>query len=348
VAEQWVVIDGSQGEGGGQIVRTSLALACVTGRAVRIERVRAGRPRPGLAAQHVSSVRAAREICGGWCEGAAKGSSKVAFRPGKVSGGPYDFAIGTAGACSLVVQTVLPALFLAERPSRVKVTGGTHNPLAPPFDFLERTFLAWLGECGWRARARLVQPGFYPAGGGKLAVDVEPTEMASLRPVEWVGPRGQTSGLRCTIYTAHLPGEIADKQERLLRRSGLPIERIEQVAVADSAGPGNCMVAEVRFACGGERATVFSAFGQKGKPSEQVIRELAEQVRAFLESRAVVEKHLADQLLLYVALAGGGRFTTDEVSHHCRTNMEVVQAFLPVEFGVRDVGWGWEISCVPR
>src|SRR5262245_60443308 len=168
------VIDGSQGEGGGQILRTALALSLVTGAPFRVEKIRAGRQKPGLLRQHLTAVTAAVEIGGAAVEGATLGSRELSFRPGSVRPGAYRFAVGTAGSAALVLQTVLPALLTATGPSTVVVEGGTHNPHAPPFDFLALAFLPLLARMGARAQATLDRPGFYPAGGGQLTVEITP------------------------------------------------------------------------------------------------------------------------------------------------------------------------------
>src|SRR5262245_2007058 len=161
----WITIDGSAGEGGGQILRTALALSLVTARPFRIERIRAGRPKPGLLRQHLTAVQAAAKVGAARISGAEVGSLELTFEPTGLRGGAYDFAVGTAGSATLVLQTLLPALLRAREPSQLTIEGGTHNPYAPPFDFLARTFLPVLRRMGAAIEARLEAPGFYPAGG---------------------------------------------------------------------------------------------------------------------------------------------------------------------------------------
>ncbi len=343
-AEPRLDIDGSQGEGGGQIVRTAVTLACVTGRPIRIRRIRAGRARPGLAAQHLTAVRAAQTLCSAQCSGLEKGSQQVEFQPGPIQGGDYTFDIGTAGATTLVLQTVLPPLLLADKPSTVTVAGGTHNPLAPPFDFLARSFVPRLADMGWHARIEMLRPGFYPAGGGCVQAGVKPAECEALGTLNLV-ERGPIRRIDAVVHTAQLPDRIAADQERLLRGSGIPLDRVSSVEVRNSAGPGNCVLAEIEA---GNHITVLVAFGQRGKPSKAVIGELASVVIPFLESGAAVDRFLADQLLLYMALAGGGVFTTDQVTSHARTNMQVIGRFLPVEFDVVPQDGRWLIRCLTR
>src|SRR5690242_7527890 len=171
-----IIIDGSFGEGGGQILRTSLTLSLVTGKPLRIERIRAGRKSPGLLRQHLAAVNAAARVGYAEVEGASLGARELTFRPQTVAAGHYQFAVGTAGSATLVLQTVLPALLTADAPSTLVLEGGTHNPYAPPFDFLEKTFLPLLNRMGPRVEARLERHGFYPAGGGRFIVEITPAQ----------------------------------------------------------------------------------------------------------------------------------------------------------------------------
>ena len=203
-----VFVDGSTGKGGGQILRTSLTLACITGKNLHIENIRAARRNPGLARQHLSCVRAACEICSGQCRGATLGSQVLDFQPGAIRGGDFSFDIGSAGSASLVIQTVLPALFLAEGPSKVTVTGGTHNPWAPPFDFLRETFLPAIASAGFAANCSLIKHGFFPAGGGRIAFDIRPWRRDADRRIDFC-EQPENVQIHARIYTAKLPSHIA-------------------------------------------------------------------------------------------------------------------------------------------
>jgi len=336
-----VFIDGSAGEGGGQILRTSLALACVTGRAVRIENIREARRNPGLAKQHLSCVQAACAICNGKAEGAYEGSKLLDFSPGPVRSGEFSFDVGSAGSATLVMQTVLPALFLAEGPSTITVTGGTHNPLAPPFDFFRDTFLLAIADAGFHCNCELLKHGFFPAGGGKMSCLIQPRDKYSKQTIN-LRQRHESVNLDATIYLAKLPSHIAQKQQRLLRGSGLDLRNIEQIVVTDSDGPGNAVCVRL---CDGERTAVFTAFGMRGKPSEQVIDEVVRSTQRFIAADAAVDPFLADQLLIYIALCGAGSYTTSELTQHAQTNMEVTRKFLPVNFNCEPRGTAFEISC---
>jgi len=211
-----VFVDGSMGEGGGQILRTSLALACITSRNLRIENIRAARRKPGLARQHLICARAASEICGGKYEGAAIGSQVLDFQPGHIHGGNFTFDIGSAGSATLVIQTILPALFLADKPSTVTVTGGTHNPWAPPFDFLAETFLPAIRTAGFDAECKLVKHGFFPAGGGKIALNIRPRLQIPNQAINFC-QAAENIQIHARIYTAKLPAHIAHRSKGFRR-----------------------------------------------------------------------------------------------------------------------------------
>lgn len=326
-----ITIDGSQGEGGGQILRTALALSLVTGQAFRIEHIRAGRKKPGLLRQHLTAVEAAARIGNAEAEGAEIGSLKLTFKPGKVSPGEYAFAVGTAGSATLVLQTVLPALMLADEPSALRLEGGTHNPFAPPFDFLTKTFLPVLNRMGPTVTATLERPGFYPAGGGRFQVSVQPVE--KLKPIELL-ERGELLAKRGRILLAHLPEEIGARQARMLRNKlNWPEDDFEIVRVKNSAGPGNVVMAEVESESVHE---VFTGFGERDVPSGKVVGGVIDQVREFLAGSAPVGEYLADQLMIPLALAGGGSYRAIKASLHARTNAEVIGRFLDCRLEICD------------
>lgn len=341
-----IYIDGSMGEGGGQILRTSLALSCITGKRLHIENIRSVRPKPGLAKQHLCCVQAACQICNGESKGAEQGSKELDFCPGAICSGEYSFDIGSAGSASLVLQTVLPPLFSAEESSTVTVAGGTHNPLAPPFDFLSDTFLPAIASTGFQCDCRLLKHGFFPAGGGKMIFDIHCRQRTASgnHPTMNICQAIQEYQMDVRIYTARLPVHIAQRQERLLLQSGLNIKVIKHLDVTDSDGPGNAVCIRLgRY----DRTTVFTAFGMRGKRSEKVISELVRQVKDFVKSGAAIDRFLADQLLIYMAIAKGGRYTTEKMTTHTETNMEVIRKFLPVEFITEQRGKHLQITCQP-
>ncbi len=337
-----VEIDGSHGEGGGQVLRTSLTLSCITGKKLHIKNIRANRPKSGLGKQHLVCVEAARQICNAACAGVEIGSKAIDFQPENVRSGNYNFDIGSAGSASLVIQTILPVLFTADRPSTVAVTGGTHNPWAPPFDFLKESFLPAIKAGGFEADCRLLKYGFYPAGGGKVIFDILPKKDNTSGLIDICKPINNAK-ISARIYTSKLPLQIADKQRKLLLKTGLNIETIEHIDITDSNSAGNCVMI---YITGNNRMTVFTGFGSKGKPSERVIKEVADESMGFLNSDAVVDHYLSDQLLIYLAMRKGGCFTTNLLSKHLTTNIEVIKRFLPIDFAVEQGPNYYRICCI--
>ena len=326
MSEPLLTIDGSLGEGGGQILRSSLALSLVTSTPFRMMNIRARRERPGLLRQHLTAVNAAAEVGRAELRGAAPRSRELTFRPGAVEPGDYHFSVGTAGSAILVLQTVLPALLIAGGPSSVRLEGGTHNPHAPSFDFLDRSFLPLLRRTGHRVHAVLDRFGFYPAGGGRVEVHVEPS--ADLAPVELL-ERGKVRRRLARALVAHLDRSIGERELKVVQKKmswGSKDLRVEEVT--DSNGPGNVLSREVEC----EHVTgVFTGFGKLGVPAERVAAGAVRELRRYLASDVPVGKHLADQLLLPLALAGGGRFRTLEPSSHTTTNIEVLRMFLDLD-----------------
>jgi RNA 3'-terminal phosphate cyclase (ATP) len=336
-------IDGAQGEGGGQVLRSALALSLVTGRAFEIRRIRAGRQRPGLMRQHVAAVRAATAVGSARVAGGTIASQHLAFQPEAVKPGGYRFAVGSAGSATLVLQTVLPALLLAAGPSTLILEGGTHNPFAPPFDFLEKAFLPLLGRMGPQVAVTLDRPGFFPAGGGHFTACITPA--ARLRPLH-LPERGELLRLRGVAIVADLPRRIAEREAAVLA-DALPLAA-EDVTIREypGCGPGNVVLVEVQSEHVSE---IFSAFGARGRPAESVARAAAEEVLRYLAVDVPVGRQLADQLLLPMALAGGGSFHTLEPSRHTRTNIAVIGQFLDVAITARPLAYGaWRIAVMPR
>ena len=337
-----ITIDGSTGEGGGQVLRTSLALSMVTGQALRIANIRAGREKPGLLRQHLTAVRAAAEVCGAKVSGDAIGSQELVFEPKGTRAGAYRFAVGTAGSATLVLQTVLPALMLADGPSELTLEGGTHNPWAPPFDFIEMAFVPLLGRMGPQVSLQLERPGFYPAGGGRFTVSVQP--IAKLKPLELVD-RGEIVERRAKAIVSKLSTNIARRELKVVQdKLGWAEDLLTFASVRDAVGPGNIMFIEIAS----QHVTeVFTGFGQLGKSSESVACSAVDEARQYMAAGVPVGPHLADQLLVPMAMVGSGRFRTVAPTRHTTTNIEVIQKFMDVGVSVtrveqdRDV---WEIG----
>jgi len=326
-----IVIDGSAGEGGGQVLRTSLALSLAAGRPFRIEKIRERRPKPGLMRQHLTSVQAAATVGQARVEGDRLGSTTLSFEPEVPQPGEYTFSVGTAGSATLVLQTILPPLLTAAGPSRIAFEGGTHNPWAPPFDFLDRVYLPCVRAMGPVVTAHLVRSGFYPAGGGRFEVAIEPC--STLGPFEALH-RGEILGRSVRALIANLPRHIAEREiatALTLLNWSAESGCIEEIRGA--SGPGNVLMIEIRA---GHAREILTGFGESGTPAEAVARRTVDDARRYLAAGVPVGCHLADQLLPLLALAGGGAFRTLKLSRHALTNADVIRNFLDVTIDHRD------------
>ncbi|MBE5315864.1 MAG: RNA 3'-terminal phosphate cyclase [Xanthomonadales bacterium] len=319
-------IDGSQGEGGGQVLRTSLSLSMLSGRPVRLHNVRAGRRKPGLMRQHLTCVLAAARVCSAQVEGAAIGSTTLEFRPGPIEAGDYGFAIGSAGSTALVLQTVLPALLQAPGRSRLRIEGGTHVPMAPCADFIEHAFLPVLRDMGAAIDFRLERHGFYPAGGGAIEVMIDPRPLQPLA----LDQRGALTELVAEAMVSQLPTRIVERELDALK-SALPYAQLKRRELGAGCGPGNALVLRAQFehAC-----EVRTSLGLIDLSSEEVAQLAVSEFKRHLAHGAPVGEHLADQLLLPLWLAGGGEFVTCRPSTHLETNIAVMRAFGKVEISL--------------
>jgi RNA 3'-terminal phosphate cyclase (ATP) len=317
-----IVIDGAEGEGGGQVVRNACALSLVTGQPFRVTNIRGGREKPGLMRQHVTAVEAACRIGGGECDGLAVGSTDLTFTPGQVAAGDHHFAVGTAGSTGLVLQTILMPLVLADRPSRIVLEGGTHNMMAPPFDFIVKSFLPVINRMGPHVEARLVRHGFYPRGGGRVEIDITPAPLQRIDCIE----RGALLDRTALAVVAGLPFDVADREIKTARKLlDWPEEAFAVRELPEDQGPGNILLLEARF----EHVTeVVSGFGKLGVSAQHVAKTAAARMAGYLASNAFAGPYLADQLLLPFALAGGGTFTTVKPSQHSLTAAAVIERFL--------------------
>jgi len=330
-----LTIDGSQGEGGGQIIRSSLALSLITDQPVTLKNIRARRNPSGLRRQHLTAVSAARDVGNATVDGAAIGSSEIIFRPQQVQPGTYEFDIGTAGSTSLVLQTILPALIAGEQTSTITLKGGTHNPFAPPFDFLERAYLPLLHRMGPQVTADLRQPGFYPAGGGHVVYEVKPA--AKLIGLE-LSERGKITQRQVTALVARLPRHIGEREcDTVAKKSGWPRSEFAVEEIDNSAGPGNALLIALTTP---HLTEVFTEIGEKGVTAEQVAQRAYQQARRYLKAEVPVGEYLADQLLLPMGLAAaeGERslFRTHQLSEHSLTHIDVLKKFLAIEIDVTE------------
>ena len=333
-------LDGSYGEGGGQILRTALSLSALTGGPVRIERIRAGRAKPGLRPQHLTAVQALALISQAEVAGAHLGSQELSFSPRAPQGGHYLFDVaektGSAGAVSLIAQALLPPLLQAKTPTAVILKGGTHVPWSPPVHYLSHVFLPALALLGAKVELTLERWGWYPKGGGEVRLKITPSR--GLTGIEWRNPAAPQA-FRALSASSQLPEHVARRQAvRLTERLGemVPVEIIP----ASGQTPGSFVF------LWGPRAG-FSALGARGKPAEKVADEVADAYMAFGKSRTAVDRHLADQILPYLALARDpSTFTTEAVTSHLLTNIWVIEQFLGSTFEVRgNRGEPGEIFC---
>jgi RNA 3'-terminal phosphate cyclase (ATP) len=330
-----IEIDGSEGEGGGQVLRTALALSLIERKPFRIVNIRAKRQKPGLLRQHLTAVQAAAEVGGAAVEGAAIGATALTFVPQALCGGDYRFAIGTAGSTMLVLQTILVPLLLADRPSTIALEGGTHNPLAPPFDFIEHAYLPLLRRMGAEVSISLDRPGFHPAGGGRIRVAITPAPPLGRIELE---SRGQLVSHRARAVVANLPFTVAQRETREIAETlGWSDDCLEAHTLTGSLGPGNTVSVFVTY----EHVTdVFTGFGARGVSAEKVAHNAAIEAKRYINSGAAVGEHLADQLLLPLAVGDGGVFTTTPLSTHATTNIDVIRRFVDVAIDVQPISNG--------
>lgn len=343
-----IEIDGSAGEGGGQILRTSLALSMCTGQAFTLAKIRAGRAKPGLMRQHLTCVNAAAEICGAKVDGAELNSQSLRFVPGPVRAGNYRFHVGTAGSCTLVLQTVWPALLMADAPSHLALGGGTHNPMAPPFHFLERSYAPLLRRLGARSELALRRLGFYPAGGGEIEATIWPAA-DQLQPFDLI-ERGAALEAYAECFAPGLHRSVAQRElERLGAALGWNADQLREVPSRQNAGPGNALLATLVH---GNLCEVFTAIGDRGISAEQVALRLASEVRQYQAGEGALGPYLADQWALPLALAVWQRqraasYSCTELTLHAKTNFETIERFLPVKFKSTAAGSGWKVGVRP-
>jgi RNA 3'-terminal phosphate cyclase (ATP) len=318
-----IEIDGSEGEGGGQMLRSALSLSMCTDQAFRLKNVRAKREKPGLMRQHLTALQAAAAICEAKVTGAEVGSGEITFEPSRVKPGDYQFAIGTAGSCTLVLQTVLPPLLTASAPSTIRITGGTHNKACPPVDFLQRSYLPLVERMGPKVQLDLVRHGFYPRGGGEILARITPSpRLSAITLME----RGVRKGGYAEAYIAGIPMHVASREleivGKMLNWSG---ENLHVRGLSGEFGPGNALTITVEHEAITE---VFTGFGEKGVSAESVAKRAVDSARNYLASEAPVGRHLADQLLLPMTLAGGGEFLTMPVTQHFESHVGIIEKFL--------------------
>ncbi len=325
-----IKLDGSYGEGGGQILRTAAALSAVTGKEVKIDNIRLARPKPGLSAQHVKAVESLARICEAHIEGCCLQSTRMHFVPGKIKGGDYEIDMGTAGSISLFLQCLMPALMHAPSAVRIKITGGTDVQWSPSIDYLRFVTLGALSRMGYDCSLRLIRRGYYPRGDGYVEAVIFPSSLT----------KASFDMNHCNLvvgisHSSGLPAHVAERQafaaQKTLRESGYDVKISLDIKDYASTGSG------ITLWCG---TVGGSALGKPGLRAEKVGESAAEALLSDLKSGAGVDVFLADQLIPYIALAGGGSLTTRIITPHTKTNIWVTEQFLPVKFKIEEMETG--------
>lgn len=340
IQNKHIMIDGSAGEGGGQVLRSALSLSILTGRPFAMTEIRGKRRKPGLMRQHLTAVRAATVISSAKVVGDSIKSMELEFTPQAVRGGRYEFAVGSGGSAMLILQTILLPLCFADSPSEVVIEGGTHNPMAPPFDFIQRVYLPILERMGAQVNLRLEQMGFYPAGGGKIVATIEPIKALKSLVLD---ERGALLGRNARAIANHLPASIAERELVVVRdRLDLSEEDTSAAHFDPAPGMGNVLLLDLKYEALTE---VFTGFGENGISAEKVAGKVCTAVERYLKSTAPVGDYLADQLLLPFALAGGGRFTCTALTKHFKTNVQTIERFLKIKIQAeREERLAWNIT----
>jgi len=314
-----IEIDGSYGEGGGQIIRTGLTLSAITQKPIHISDIRANRPNPGLQPQHLMACKAVRNICRGTLSHCEIGSTELTFEPGPIVGGKYDFDIGTAGSVTLVAQTVIPILLKANKESELRITGGTHVMKSPSADYFERVFIPAISMMGAKVQTKLVRTGFYPKGGGIIELSVSPS------PLHGMGSWPRDDTIRAIIRYSGLPAGVAIREKKIFVLNG--IERDIFIREEESLSIGNAITAWKGLIGG-------YSLGEKGKRAETVAEEALDAIKS---ETGDVDRHLADQLLIYAAMAEGEtRYQTSEITEHLKTNAYIISHFLDRKISMAD------------
>ncbi len=342
-----IKIDGSYGEGGGQILRTALSLSVLTGEAIEILNIRAKRKNPGLQAQHLAAVKAAEKISEANVSGAKIGSKILKFEPKKIKFGKFEFDIGTAGSTTLVAQTILLPLAFSKHPSEVLIIGGTHNPLAPPFDYFSEVFLPMIEKLGIKVQAKLEKYGFYPKGGGRIRLFIEPIRQAQGKPEIYPKDfleREELKEISGISVVANLPIEIAQRQKQSLIKSlettfshsqecwNINLEENIKTEQVRALSPGTFVFLKAKFS---NILSGFSSLGERKKPAEKVGEEAAKQFIEYYQSNKALDQYLADQIVLYLAITRKPfSFTTSRLTNHLLTHIWLLEKFLNIKIKV--------------
>ncbi len=334
--DNMIKIDGSLGEGGGQILRTALTLSTIKNKPFEMFNIRAGRKKPGLAPQHLRCVQAMAKICDADISGAEIGSSSLKFYPGEIKNGDYCFEIGTAGSVSLVLQTIFLPLSLAKGPSSVTIRGGTHVPFSPCFHYLKEQWLFYLKKIGFDTRLEMVRAGFYPKGGGEIKISIN--HVKKVYPLVLM-ERGRLRKVRGISAVGNLDLSIAERQkkqaiENMSEMSEIKISPEIEVITMPAFAKGTMLLLMCEFE---NSQCCYFSLGAIGKRAEKVADEACEGLRSFLETKGVIDEHLSDQIILPLSLATDtSRFITPKITQHLLTNAEVIKLFFNTKIQIED------------
>ena len=333
-----IEIDGSQGEGGGQILRTSLTMAMVTGTDIKIKYIRAGRAKPGLMRQHLACVKAAQQISSAEVSGAKLGSTSIIFKPETIQAGEYHFSVGTAGSTMLIFQTVLPALAMMKGESQLRFHGGTHNMMAPSFDFIALAFVPLMKRIGVDIEMTLHRHGFYPQGGGEWSANIKPS--GSINALELI-ETGSLMRKEAVVTSSHIPEQVAQRElGEISKRCGWSASELRSESVG-CLGSGNILSLRLHYQ---KHSEVTEYVGKVGVSAEHVARNAIKSLRRYQSNAAVVGEHLADQLMLPMAIGEGGVFRSLKPGQHTRTNRDVIHLFTEKRFKFEELGRDyWEV-----
>ncbi|EIJ43026.1 RNA 3''-phosphate cyclase [Beggiatoa alba B18LD] len=332
LSANYISIDGSQGEGGGQVLRSSLALSIYTQQPFHIHHIRANRKNAGLQAQHLTAVRAAKQVSCAHVEGDNLGSSELWFTPNPAQGGHYRFNIGTAGSTCLVLQTVLYPLLLADSPSHLTISGGTHTTASPPFEYLTTVLFPLLAQMGAQIEAQLDSYGFYPKGGGQINIQIQPSsQLTGLTLLK----RGKLLQQMARALITGIPAHVAERElAQVKKRLQWADACLQFVPLQSGFGSGNILLLQVQYDAITE---LFSCVAQRGLRAEEVANNAIEALQTYHVADVPVDEHLADQLLLPLALAGKGQFLTTAPSQHTLTHCDIIQRFLGIHIVIEQV-----------
>ncbi len=308
-------IDGSHGEGGGQILRTSLTMSCITQRAIHITNIRANRSNPGLKAQHIMAAHSVRKICRGKLSNLEIGARELTFKPGKIVPGKYKFDVGTAGSVILVAQTIIPLLMFSNKKSKIEIIGGTHVMHTPTFDYFKYVFIRALHKIGFKGIDTMMKrPGYYPRGNGSIEIVIDPDKNNPVKQNkdDWI-----SISEKAIIQISNLPMHIAIREKKIFIQN-----EIEDVIINEDNGldPGNA----ITYYKGYVGASIL---GKKGRRAEDVAKEVIQEVKNQIENGYTIDKHLGDQLMIY-GIIGNGLNYNCEITNHTKTNMHIINKFI--------------------